>query len=239
MALERLDVRLLLDLNGYVGTHLELDHGVVFVTESPVLRFLVPSLLLWVEWFSRRTSDAQRARMLSGIAGCYVAALLSRFAQMGVFIHTRPIPSTLPVKIVPRLDMEQWSPAHQFSSFPSDFAALFFAVATVIFLANRKFGAVAYLWSFVVCGVARVYLGIHYPSDIAAGALIGITTVLLFSREFIAARMAPLVRLSATRPAVFYPVLVLVVEQMWDAFDALLFVRLGIEKLAETLLRHL
>jgi undecaprenyl-diphosphatase len=239
-SVENLDVRLLLWINRFVGTSVKLDHGLVFFAENPTLRFILPSLLLWILWFSAKTSDEQRARMLSGIIGCYAAALLSRFGQILVVVHTRPILSRLlPVKIAPRIDIASWSRAGNFNSFPSDFACLFFAIATVIFFVNKKFGVLAYLWSFVVGGAVRVYLGIHFPLDVLAGATLGVVAVAVFSLEFIYARLTPLVRLASTRPVVFYPVFVLMVEQMWDAFSGVVFVGLAIVKLFGALSRHL
>lgn len=57
-------------------------------------------------------------------------------------------------------------------SFPSDHAAAAVAIATVLFLAHRRLGAVALAAAALVC-VARVYVGAHYPGDVAAGAAVG------------------------------------------------------------------
>jgi hypothetical protein len=72
-----------------------------------------------------------------------------------------------------------------------------------------------------------------------AGAALGVVAVAVFSREFIYARLMPLVRLASTRPVVFYPIFVLIVEQMWEAFNGLVFVGLATVKLFGALSRHL
>ena len=58
------------------------------------------------------------------------------------------------------------------SSFPANFSAVGFAVATSIFLKHKKLGAFLALLA-ILGGGGRVYAGVHYPTDIVAGAVIG------------------------------------------------------------------
>ena len=63
-------------------------------------------------------------------------------------------------------------------SFPSDHATGGFALAFAVWLYDRTIG------SFLIVGAAllafaRVYVGTHYPGDVAAGALIGIGVALV------------------------------------------------------------
>ncbi len=60
-------------------------------------------------------------------------------------------------------------------SFPSGHMTLFFALATVVWFADRKWGAWYFLFAAVM-GAARIYAGLHWPSDILAGAVIGIVS---------------------------------------------------------------
>ncbi len=58
-------------------------------------------------------------------------------------------------------------------SFPSGHATWFFALAFVVWYANRKWG----WWFFAlstIMGIARIYVGVHWPLDIAGGAVIGL-----------------------------------------------------------------
>jgi undecaprenyl-diphosphatase len=56
--------------------------------------------------------------------------------------------------------------------FPSDHATGAFAVATAIFLRHRGWGTVA-LVAAAILSIGRVALGVHFPSDVLAGALLG------------------------------------------------------------------
>jgi len=57
-------------------------------------------------------------------------------------------------------------------SFPSSHSVNMFAFATVLFCFYRKYGV--YFYSFAgLIAYTRVYNGVHYPSDVAGGAVVG------------------------------------------------------------------
>jgi len=64
------------------------------------------------------------------------------------------------------------APAGNTSSMPSIHAANSFAVAAVITVLMPRAGWVAYPFA-VLISVSRVGVGVHWPSDVVAGALIG------------------------------------------------------------------
>ena len=71
--------------------------------------------------------------------------------------------------------------AHESSySFPSGHTSVAFATATSLSLQFRKWyiTAPAFLWAAMV-GYSRMYLGVHYPSDVVIGMIVGITTAYL------------------------------------------------------------
>lgn len=59
------------------------------------------------------------------------------------------------------------------ASFPSDHAAAAFAISIVLLTVHRRAGILALLASALLA-YARIYVGLHYPGDVAAGAAIGI-----------------------------------------------------------------
>ena len=71
-------------------------------------------------------------------------------------------------------------------SFPSAHATFFFALSTAVYLYNKKWGIWFFIASILVT-VSRVIAGIHYPSDIIGGALIGIGVA--YSTFYVSRRM--------------------------------------------------
>lgn len=59
------------------------------------------------------------------------------------------------------------------ASFPSGHSMQSFAAATAIFLNNRKWGTAALILAAGIA-VSRLYNGMHYPTDVIAGVLLGI-----------------------------------------------------------------
>jgi undecaprenyl-diphosphatase len=62
--------------------------------------------------------------------------------------------------------------------FPSDHATAAFAIAIAILLRKRGWG-IAALIAAAVLSVGRVALGVHYPSDVIAGAALGSAAALV------------------------------------------------------------
>lgn len=60
-------------------------------------------------------------------------------------------------------------------SFPSGHTASAFLMMTLLASFFPMLQIPVFLWASTV-GIARVYLGVHYPTDVLAGAILGITT---------------------------------------------------------------
>ena len=63
-------------------------------------------------------------------------------------------------------------------SFPSAHTANAFAFATTLSSYHRKFTIVLFAWAILV-GFSRLYLGLHYFTDIIGGAILGIVVSLV------------------------------------------------------------
>ncbi|MBI2004797.1 phosphatase PAP2 family protein [Patescibacteria group bacterium] len=67
------------------------------------------------------------------------------------------------------------------NTFPSDHTLAAGIFASVAFLANRRVGLL--LWVLTLCiGIARMAAGLHYPLDIAVGALLAVFAVWVAGR---------------------------------------------------------
>jgi len=66
------------------------------------------------------------------------------------------------------------------NSFPSGHTAFFFALGYAVAKYHSRLGAV-YLFGAVLIGLARVAAGVHWPSDVLAGCILGSLVVGLIS----------------------------------------------------------
>lgn len=71
-------------------------------------------------------------------------------------------------------------------SFPSEHAAIAFALSVTIFMHNKKAGWL-FLISAIVIGVARVLANVHYPVDVFGGALTGTLVAVVVEKSHVGA----------------------------------------------------
>ncbi len=63
-------------------------------------------------------------------------------------------------------------------SFPSGHIAFLFALSAAIYFFNKKIGWIFLSLSFLV-GLARIFVGIHFPLDVGAGIVVGVLSVIV------------------------------------------------------------
>lgn len=61
-------------------------------------------------------------------------------------------------------------------SFPSGHAAAFFAIAFAVYFINKRW-SIWFLVAAVIMGLARIFVGVHWPLDIIGGAVAGFISV--------------------------------------------------------------
>lgn len=102
---------------------------------------------------------------------CCAAALLIDFLAVNCAI--KPLVARVrPYVQIPELSILV-APEREFS-FPSGHSASAFACAWALFRTSpRRYGSPALILAALIA-LSRLYVGVHYPTDVAAGALIGI-----------------------------------------------------------------
>lgn len=66
-------------------------------------------------------------------------------------------------------------------SFPSGHSTSSFAAATSVFLCNKAAGIPTLILAFLVA-FSRLYLYVHYPSDVITGAILGVVSAILIEK---------------------------------------------------------
>ncbi len=169
-----MDAAIVRFLNAGVGEFPLLD----VLMEALVSDYLVPvagSLALLGFWFSGDAASRplNQAAVMTAAAAIGAANIVTSFIASAVG-RSRPFADH-------DLNLLFYEPTDP--SFPSNSAAVGFALATPIFLRRPALGAALYALAFL-WGFSRVYAGVHYPSDVLGGALIGIGAGLLMAGVF-------------------------------------------------------
>lgn len=149
-------------INGLAGKWVCLDGLAIFFAKYFEYALILFLIVLLVVNFKKHWRIVL-VSLASAAISRFVLATLIRV----LWFRPRPFVS---LNFIPLINQ---SPAE--ASFPSGHASFYFALSTVVFLYNKKIGIFFYISSFLIV-LARVFIGIHWPSDILAGALIGILT---------------------------------------------------------------
>ena len=158
-----MDYRLEQFVNGPAGHHPAWDAVMrdVSAWSVPLFAWIVISWFA-LGWMLDRPADRRGAVTALLAAG---AALLVNQAVLVAWQRPRPFaahPGTVHTLVAHAGD----------ASFPSDHAAASAAIATTVLLFHRRLGLAA-LALAALLWASRVYVGVHYPGDVLAGAAVG------------------------------------------------------------------
>jgi membrane-associated phospholipid phosphatase len=206
-----------------------------YISGSNLVKGYPMMAAIWFFWC--RDADPKlntRRVVIATIFGCFLAVFLARLINnIGPF-QPRPIANNaLPLYHYVGVPEPASQALYIWNSFPSDHAAMYFSLAAGMFLISRRFGAAAYLYVLLFIALPRMYLGLHYTTDIIAGALLGIGCTLLFnSKSVVRLYERPYQNLLDRYPAAFQTALFLISIELSMTFE-------DIRKLVEGIVKYL
>lgn len=151
-------------LNDLAGYNVWLDRFMVFAADKMgYLLILFIFVLFWKKSYFKKIIFVSLG---SALAARFVFVTLVRY----FFYSPRPF---LVLENVHRLMNHELE-----SSFPSGHASFYFALAMGVYFYNKKAGLI-YLVLAGLLGLARIFVSVHWPLDILAGAVLGIATAAL------------------------------------------------------------
>lgn len=158
-------------------------------SKNAVLDFVgvfLANYLIWLLFFivlvlgflppTRRGETLSKANALRSISGALLGGGLTLITGQFI-VRVRPF-AVHEVNLL-------ISPPITIASFPSFHTVVAFALACTLFLfsssgnARGKKIGVWFFMAALLIGIARVYVGVHYPSDILFGAIIGCSSSLI------------------------------------------------------------
>lgn len=169
-----LDWQLFQLCNSIAGRSPVLDNIIRFLMNDYALTTALV-LGLFALWFSGR-SDTQRDQNQRAVFSAITAMIVGNLAIKAlnlVYYRLRPFADHAVTLLF-------YHPSD--SSFPSNATAVGFAIATAVWLRNRRAGVVLYVCA-VLLGLSRLCGGVHYPSDILGGMGVGMLSAYLITRK--------------------------------------------------------
>jgi undecaprenyl-diphosphatase len=215
------DTSIITFLNSFARHSWAFDSFVYMLSNNDLLKGGVVVALIWWTWFRPDArKDDTRQHLVCAIFACLVAVVIARALALMLPFRERPM-------VVAALHFQRPYGADDaglidWSSFPSDHAAVFFSLAMSIFFVWRAAGIAALIYVFVFIGMPRLYLGFHYPTDILGGALIGIALALIARAKLFCDLVSTIVMPWLQRsPGSFYACLFILTFQIATLFQSM------------------
>jgi membrane-associated phospholipid phosphatase len=207
-------------------------HIILAVANHYIFKGLVLVALLWWLWF-KPGGQPQRNRelVIVAIVSGLLALILGRLMAHYLPFRIRPMYNPAFEALYPSTAAVKEPLLRTWSSFPSDHAMLWCAVATSIFVASWRVGIYAMLHAAILICLPRVFLGLHYTSDVLVGAALGIGMACVMSQPYIRTRIAaPVLAITRRYPGVFYALAFILTFELAMQFDELRAMAQGLTK---------
>jgi len=199
-----LDASIIYFVNSFVHRWFAVDATFALIATNTLFSGGAIAALIWWAWFRFDTKQSQAREFLScGIFTAFLSVVAARSLAALLPYRERPIHRPELHLRMPFVFNE--STVVHWSSFPSDHAAMFFALALSIYFVSRRAGIAALCYVVLFVCTPRLYMGFHYPTDLVVGAFIGIGVAYLARIEsFRRATTLPVMRCLERSPGLFY-----------------------------------
>ncbi|MBS4201414.1 phosphatase PAP2 family protein [Bacillus sp. FJAT-49732] len=166
------DYRLFELINQFAGNNDIFDQMVSsFSKFGPILLGLV---LVWL-WFSKSGDKFENRKIVLFAVTITIFVLgVDKIIEM-MYFRPRPFVDHAVNLLSTKSDLDP--------SFPSNHSAGAFAIAFSVFWRKRKIGSFLIIFA-IFMALSRVFIGVHYPLDVIAGAIIAfIVTAIVYSQR--------------------------------------------------------
>jgi undecaprenyl-diphosphatase len=217
-----LNLKIIAWLGQFTTVSAHFNQIVHYISGSNLVKGYPMMAVMWFFWCRDYDPKLNTRRIIIGtLAACIVAVFVARVVNTIGPFQPRPIANTaLTALSYVGLPPPETQALYIWNSFPSDHAAMYLSLAAGIFLISRSFGAFIYLYVLLFICLPRMYLGLHYTTDIIAGGILGIGCTLLFnSRPVVSLYEKPYRRLLDKYPAAFQTVLFLLSIELSMTFS--------------------
>lgn len=166
-----MDVVLTQAINQLAGQSPELDEVMILITRFGIFALVLAVALLW--WAPTFRSEIRNACAVAGLS--FLASLA--FNQILLLFLHRIRPYDAGVSHLLIAANPDWS-------FPSDHATAAAAIAAAFWF-RRLATLTSFFWiAAAILGFSRIYVGVHYLSDVLGGFVVGAGTAFVVARLY-------------------------------------------------------